>query len=462
MTRVAILSLFCSIPSGVLLAQTTADTPSRSFEFGFEQRVRNENWNNILDYGDGTDDEREQIRYRTRVWAKAPLTDTIDVFVGVNQETNQWLYPSRTNHFDEVVLENAYVDFKKVFVKGLSLRVGRQNLTKGEGFLMFEGTPGDGSRNIYFNAANLAYSWKKSKLELIGILNPKRDRMLPRINSQDKILQDWDESALGLYYTDNNHKNVGYEAYYFYKKETNDYLPPTNAQYQPDRHLHTVGARAVRRLPRGWSLTGEFAGQWGAQHPDVVIRGWGGYGYAKKQFTSRWKPYLLGGWWGFSGDDPTTKNKIEGWDPLFSRWPKWSELYIYSQVREAGVGYWSNTGMWQGETGFAPHKMLAARFTYYHMDAFQPFPGSPKIFGTGTGRGENVQARLDFQPNPHWKAHVLYEAQLPGDFYRVGDNGYFLRFEVSYTIVSKMSMNEFKRALGLGSPEHASNAARPM
>jgi len=463
MSRAILASCFCLFTPVLSYAQPAADAPSHSIQFGFDQRVRNENWNNILDYGDRTDDEREQIRYRTRVWVKAPLSDNIDVFVGLNQETNQWLNPSRANHFDEVILENAYVDFKKLLVNGLSLRVGRQNLNRGEGFVMIEGTPGDGSRSIYFNAADLAYSWKKSKVELIGILNPRRDRMLPRINDQQKALQNTDDSALGIYYTDNNHKKVGYEAYYFYKKETNDCLAPTNPQFQPDRHIHTAGARAVRRLPRGWSLTGEFAGQWGAQHPAVAIRGWGGYGYAKKQFTGSWKPYVLGGWWGFSGDDPATKDRVEGWDPLFSRWPKYSELYIYSQVRENGVGYWTNTGMWQGETGFSPHKRLAARLTYYHMNAFHAFPRTPSIFGTGTGRGENVQARLDFTPNQHWSSHVLYETQVPGDFYSARSRGYFLRFEISYSITGRIGMDEFKHALGLGGSEHASHAStRPL
>ncbi len=36
-----------------------------------------------------------------------------------------------------------------------------------------------------------------------------------------------------------------------------------------------------------------------------------------------------------SGDDPSTDDN-EGWDPLFSRWPKWSELYIYSLATEGG------------------------------------------------------------------------------------------------------------------------------
>ncbi len=426
-------------------AQNNGENPPKTFEFGFEQRVRNENWNNILDYSDAADDEREQIRYRTRVWAKAPITSSIDAFVGLNQETNQKM--GKVNKFDEIVFENAYLDFKKLFVKGLSLRVGRQNLMKGEGFLIFEGGSGDGSRSIYFNAADLAYSWKKSKVELIGILNPAFDRMLPRIHDQHKPLQDWNESAVGVYYTDNNRPRTAWEAYYFLKKETNDYLPPTNPQFQPDRHISTAGGRVVQKLTKTWSATGEFAAQWGAQHPDVPIHGWGGYGYLKKQFEHPWKPYALAGWWGFSGDDPKTKNTIEGWDPIFSRWPKWSELYIYSQVKEVGVGYWTNLGMWQGEFGIQPRKWLAARGTWYHMDAFHPFPGSQKIFGQGTGRGENGQVRVDFMPDPHWKAHVLYETQLPGDFYRVQNTGYFLRFEVSYLLTYKVAASEFRNAL---------------
>ena len=44
--------------------------------------------------------------------------------VGLNQETNQILTPDRPFQFDETVFETAYVDFKKLFVKGLTLRVG--------------------------------------------------------------------------------------------------------------------------------------------------------------------------------------------------------------------------------------------------------------------------------------------------------------------------------------------------
>ncbi len=436
----------------------TSEAPP-TFEFGFEQRVRNEDWNNITDFSDKSNDEREQIRYRTRAWFDAPFSSNVDFFVGVDQETNQKLgHPN--NHFDEVVFENAYINIKKLFVKGLSLRVGRQNLIRGEGFILMDGNPGDGSRALYDNAVDLAYSRKKSKLELIGILNPKYDRMLPRFNDQHKLLQEYDSSSLGAYYTDNNHKRVGFESYYLYTKEVHDYRAPANPAFQPDKHISTAGGRAVIQIAPGWTATTELAGQWGAEHPDIVVRGWGGYGYVKRQFTHRWKPYVLGGWWGLSGDNPNSRNRVEGWDPLYSRWPKWSELYIYSQVPEKGVAYWTNLSMWQAEAGFTPSKKLTARVTYYHMGAFQPYAGSARLFGSGLNRGDNIQTRVDYVYNKNWKADIECERQTAGDFYSVHNSGYYLQFQVSYLASTKLSARRLRQAL-FGSPAATPATADP-
>jgi hypothetical protein len=107
--------------------------------------------------------------------------------------------------------------------------------------------------------------------------------------------------------------------------------------------------------------------------------------------------------------------------------------------------------MWQGEAGFSPTKMLSARLTYYHMTSFYPFTtGSKAIFGTGTDRGDNFQARLDFVPDKHWKSHILYETQMPGDFYAVGNKGFFLRFEVSYMIQKSIKASDIARAFSGG------------
>ena len=416
-------------------------------EFGFEQRVRNENWNNILDFNDAKDDQRNQIRYRTRVWANVPFTNNITIAVGLNQETNQKV--GQVTHFDEVLFETAYIDIKKLFVKGLSFRVGRQNIIRGEGFLFLDGGPGDGSRALYSNAASLTYSYRKSQVELLGIWNPREDRFLPDWHDVHKVLQDWDEQALGTYYTNHNSSRTGFEAYYFLKKEYHDRRPATNFQFQPDRHIHLAGGRVQQKLTNTLSATGEFAWQWGAQHPGIPIRGWGGYSYLKRSFNeNKWKPYLQAGYWAMSGDDPKTTDRIEGWDPMFGRFPKWSELYIYSQVPEYGVAYWTNTNMWQGEVGFTPHKRLQVRGTYYHVSAYHPFTKNPGYIAGGLGRGDLYEARADVPLNENWRGHVVYEGLAPGNFYRSNGYGYFLRFEVSYQIKANIRRTAFARGRG--------------
>jgi hypothetical protein len=131
--RAAALVLFASVN---LFPQAPQTPGERAIEWGFEQRVRNENWDNIMDFNDGMADLRNQIRWRTRVWANLPATSNIDFFVGLNQETNQIIRTHTPWRMDEGVVENAYIAFKRLFVKGLSLRVGRQNLIKGDPKLM--------------------------------------------------------------------------------------------------------------------------------------------------------------------------------------------------------------------------------------------------------------------------------------------------------------------------------------
>ena len=420
-------------------AQTVEN--GRQFEFGFEQRTRNENLNNVFDFNDSLDDELIHVRYRTRAWMKAPFGGKLDLVVGLNQETKQILTPDRPFRFDEAIFETAYLDFKEFLTKGLSLRVGRQNLMRGEGFLLFEGTPGDGSRTMYFNAAVLAYAFKKSKIELMGISNPRTDRYLPRIHDRFRPIYDWNESALGAYYTDGNFDRTSLEAYYFFKRETGDLRPATNPQHQGDRSLSTAGGRIVRKLPDGWSLTGELALQWGRQHPNLTVAGRGGYAYVKRTFGAGGRHYLLGGYIGMSGDDPSTPERIEDWDPLFSRWPKYSELLIYSFSRERASSYWTNLGMWQAEYGWAPHKTVNVRATLYRMNSFHPFRGNPAVFGQGTYRGLLPQVRVDYNPNKYWKTHVIYEYLKPGDFYSARSAGYFLRFEAIFTYSGAIKLN---------------------
>ena len=167
------------------------------FKFGFEQQIRNYNWNNAFDFNDAMDDKHVDVRYRTRLWGQGALGPNIDLFAGLVQETKQVFEPETPCHFDEIAFENLFLDFKKLPLKGLTLRIGRQNISRGDGFILYKGTGGEGSRTLYFNAFNLSYAHKKSKLEIIGMLQPHMDRLLPVINDKSRVLVEWDEQALG-------------------------------------------------------------------------------------------------------------------------------------------------------------------------------------------------------------------------------------------------------------------------
>ncbi len=400
------------------------------YEIGFEQRVRSENWSNLKDWNDAVHDNVNQWRFRTRLWGKLSLGSRAEVMVGLNTENRKIRVPDTPFAWDEIVFETLYLDWR--IDDRTSLRFGRQNLLRAEGFALIEGTSGDGSRTTYSNALDLTQSiGKSSKLELLLVSNPYRDIYLPRINDRKRVLTEWDETAAGLYFTSQAAAKTQIDAYYVYKTEQNDTRPPSNASFQPDRSVHTAGGRVDGKLPRGFAITGEAAGQWGSQDPDDAIRAWGGMLRVRKAFERPARPTVSLAYIGLSGDDPATSRR-EGWGPVFSRWPAWSELYIYSQLREEGIAYWTNIHMLQAEVVVAPWKPLGVRATYYAMGAFHPFPGDPAIFGSGRDRGDLFEIRADVRAGPNWRGHVLYERMTPGDFYVGGDRAYFFRVEAIY------------------------------
>jgi len=455
--------LLASLSCG-LLPVVAQDAPAKGFTpsltLGFEERVRNERWNNI-DFNGAVADQRDHYRFRTRIWAVANLSPNLEIAAGLCNEDRKIKQPddltfssaytgdNKTHtQFNgrEVFFETLYVDYKPS--SQVSARVGRQNLVKGEGFILMDGTPGDGSRSGYSNAVDLAFAWSKSKLEFIAIDNPARDRFLPQINKIDRpaeanLLCEWDEQALGLYFSGKEWSGNTLDAYYILKTEKNFNLwNPTKIAYQPDRQFSTLGARVAQDFGPGLSVTGEFAYQFGSQDAGVDprnpsatpviakdISAWGGYARLKKGFEASWKPSVSVGYIGLSGQDPTS-SKVTAWDPVFSRFPKWSEYYAYAVGSEKGVGYLQNLSMWELEFKCSPCKAVDLRVTYYKMAAFERAAAST---GSDKDRGDLYELRTDMRFSKDLKGHVVYERMLPGHFKATHDTGSFFRAELSYT-----------------------------
>jgi hypothetical protein len=409
---------------------TTDDTPPRVVQIGVEERIRTENWNNIVDHSDASADARKQWRFRTRIWASVPFGAHLEFHAGLNSESRLQTTPWTPFKLDEAIVETLYADVR--LGTATTIRAGRQDVMRGEGFVLLEGTPLDGSRSTYVNGIDLAHQIVPgSRIEFLALFDPRTDTYLPVVVDVQKPLVDGNERIAGVYYTDTRRAGTDLQAYYLHKQAWHD-RDLILAGNRLDRSTSTLGGRVALSVGSKVTATGEFAGQWGHERAGAAVRAWGGYVNVRRTFAHPWKPTVQGGYVVLSGDDTTTPTN-EGWDPVVSRWPKWSELYIYSQVPENGVSYWTNLQMWQAEVTCAPVARTTVRGTYYHMAAFHPFAGSAAIFAAGATRGDLVEGRVDVVLNRAVKAHVLYERLVPGSFYVGRRPGYFFRVEFTFT-----------------------------
>jgi len=150
------------------------------------------------------------------------------------------------------------------------------------------------------------------------------------------------------------------------------------------------------------------------------------------------KPFITGSCYYLSGDKDRDKagDNDTAWDPLWARWPQFSEMYVYNFMY--GVGYWSNLIYPSLETGlsFAPgHKIRASVGPMYA--AADDDLGVTTGNNGGTLYGWLGVARYDF---PIFKGifgkrgdlsgHVTAEVLDPGDYYESDKLAYFLRWEV--------------------------------
>ncbi|MDD3643887.1 MAG: alginate export family protein, partial [Candidatus Krumholzibacteria bacterium] len=323
---------------------------------------------------------------------------------------------------DEVIVESLSLQGRKIAGTPFGLTVGRQHLFYGEGLVCWDGGPLDGSRTAYFNAAVAHIEWGKRRFDLHAISNPEKDDYLPVVNGQDRSLIEWDERGGGLYYTDESFAGRKIEAYYFYKNE-ND---PDDAF--PESDIHTLGARVSGDVTGDLSFAAEWAGQIGDRGGAERL-GYGGYLRGTYRAPLERPLDISAGGIYLSGDDPATGD-YEGWNTVYARWPKWSELYIYTLANERGVAWWENLASgWLG-LGLKAHERVSLDAKIYAMWAAErPFAGAA-LFGGGDYRGTLSIVKIDWNLEKSLTGHLLWEMLRPGDYYAGGsDAAHFLRWE---------------------------------
>lgn len=420
-------------------------------------RLRYEYWKNPFDMNNAAKDNRGMFRVKTSLWGKLGLGEVqvgetsigedVSVFLKLTNEFRAHTYyvkkvggavvKKRLNFdIDEGAVDNLYLDVKKFLGFDIDMRLGRQDFlgTYGEGFVIMDGTPLDGSRTFYFNAAKVTWNVDAANsVDFVYVVNHRDDDFLPIINEgkTPAALNFSDEEAWWVYVKSRVNEDLYAEGYYIYKLEK---LPSAvSAAPAGDKtQLNTFGSFFKYSLSPEWTLRGQGAYQFG----DYGIRdrdGMGGYIFVDKIFPStRWTPKASIGLLYLSGDDPATDD-VEGWDPLFSRWPWVSELYVLANTAETGQpGYWTNLKMIRTEVSLRPTEKSKLSFWYNYLWSDES-GRSGSIYSGEKNRGHLPQVRFDYAVNKNINTYLLVEYLIPGDFYTPDnrDEALFFRAEVS-------------------------------
>jgi hypothetical protein len=426
--RLIVLLGMLGLLMSVGLSTTSAQDEALKFKGGFYERLRHEFWKNNRDmetkYYDGGD--RNFWRVKTSLWGQADYEDSLSFYAKLTNEfkgynllgsSNKKIYSSNHQHWDpdEVIFDNLYVDIKKPAGMPVNFRLGRQDLIGqyGENFIICDGTPGDGSRTFYFNA--LKASWEIDDANILDILyinNPRDDIWLPVMN-EDKTpvaLNTTAEEGYVLYLKNKAIKNLALEPYYIFKREDHDY--GSGLQGEKGR-INTVGIFSKYNMAP-WTLRVQAADQFGTYGlKDRSAQG--GYIFGDYDMKDMmWKPKATIGVVYLSGDDKGTGDN-EGWNPLFTRFPLYSELYAQAFQYESGNSYWTNLTMYRAGVTVIPAKQTTFNLTYSFLRANNLIAPNATydLSGTGKNRGHLLIAKLDYAFNKNITSYLLGEYFVP-------------------------------------------------
>lgn len=436
-------------------------------DFGGSFRLRQEYWENVVDFETLNKPDRDYFRLRTILWGKVDFTKDWGIYASINNEAKYYLgnykpfepYDSDRFDEDELVIDNLHFTANNVFGLPVDIRIGRQNFLGptgyGEGFLILDGTPGDGSRTFYFDAVKATWRINKSaSLDLIYLSNSQSEDLLPSLNparsdslsgyvDNERLLNISDEKGFIAYLKTKPTENLTIEPYYLFKQEDGVGHNYTQGPGPKDElNIHTVGARAVYQFAN-WTIRGEFAhqeGEYDSIGEDRDREGDGGYLFFGQKFADvTMKPEWELGYVYMSGDDPDT-TKHEGWDPLWSRGPSWNEIFIYTLISEttgdggAVPGYWTNLHMFMGRVKMALTNKTNLALSYQYLRADEETNIKSAMFSNDSkDRGHIGTLMLSHTFTKQLAGFIQAEYFAPGDFYGDdADDAIFLRWELSF------------------------------
>jgi hypothetical protein len=473
--------------------------------WGADLRVRNEYFDNAeslttspkVSIPFGALHSQDYFRIRGRVWTTITPVEDVSINARLAAEPRDFMEPSGFDTFYQQegmqwrygIIDNLNVQWRKPFDLPATLTVGRQDIFLGDGWLVGDGTPLDGSFTTFLDSARLTVNLEEQKttIDAIGILQYARpDAWLPTIGpstsvycTQDNpgppyghvepfLLTDSDEKGAILWIANKSVPAANVDAFFMYKHDSalNDF--PASL-FTDNADIYAFGGRLSGAFAEHWKYSAEGAYECGRKQdqelnsalatlrpydPSVQTTGFrdlSAFGVNARLsylFNDKWNDQLNLCFEFLSGDNPNTSTD-EMFDSLWGRWPQWSEMYnIYSYIQETRVGQTANLYRIGPNWTVSPFKNFDFSAAYYALfadqavptrdfDASQQLPPELRSAGpfttTGTFRGHYFQTIFKYRFSKHMTGHLWGEWLLPGDYYVSKGLVQFLRAEVMFT-----------------------------
>jgi hypothetical protein len=474
-------------PSSFEQTLNNIKNPTPWLSWGGDLRLRNEYFNNAQSLT--TDPalnplfapvhEQDYFRFRGRLWTSITPVEDFSLNARLTAEPRNFMKPSSSDTFYGQqgmqwrygIIDTLNIQWRKPFNLPATATVGRQDIFLGDGWLVGDGTPEDGSFTYFLDAARITWELKdqKTTIDAIGIIQDARpDGWLPTIGPSTSVapdpepflLTDQNEKGAILWVANKCNPEANLDGFFIYKHDDRLNSAP-EATFGDNADIFTMGGQVSGTIKDHWK-----AYQFGQKQDPELNQGganptlpasaqttgfrdldaFGVQARATYLFKDKMNNQFALSYEFLTGDNPNTKND-EMFDVLWGRWPSWSEMYnIYSYVMESRVGQTENIHRIGPTWSIDPIKDMNFSASYYALLANQSVvtrnlnnallgtTGAAPFSNSGTFRGHYLQAVLKYKFSKHVSGHLWGEMLFPGDFYASRQTMTFLRAELMFTL----------------------------
>ncbi len=273
--------------------------PISWLSWGADLRIRNEYYNNALSLGSGPGSgpfgplhSQDYFRYRGRLWTSITPVEDLSLNARLAAEPRDFMETSTFDTYFEKegmqwrygIIDNLNVKWQQPLDQPVTLIVGRQDIFLGDGWLVGDGTPEDGSFTYFLDSARATLDLKDchTTIDTIGIVQYARpDAWLPTLgpsttqgeNPNAYLLTDSNEKGAILWIANKSVPEANVDTYFIYKHDSaiNDY--PASL-FSDNADIFTFGGRVSGLVEEHWKYSAEGAYQFGTKqycyNPPVI------------------------------------------------------------------------------------------------------------------------------------------------------------------------------------------------